>query len=120
MARAARFGNAGENGAGEALAGRSPAPHQVMTQNRVKPMSIHIIEEEKPYRLISDGEGRYAVIEARAGHVYSLHCRQRNGALDSPAGMAVVVGDGWGDETPARQLFRDMCGREEGYSQIIW
>lgn len=83
-------------------------------------MSIYIIEEVKPYRLICDGVGHYAVIEARAGHVYSLHGRQRNAALDTPAGMAVVVGDGWSDETPARERFREMCGREEGYSQIIW
>lgn len=83
-------------------------------------MAITIVEEQTPYRLITDGQGRYAVIEARAGHVYSLHGRHRHGAADGPEGMAAVVGDGWRDEEKARQRFAAMCRGEEGYSQIIW
>lgn len=83
-------------------------------------MAIQIVQETKPYRLISDGEHRYAVIEARAGHVYSLHGRHRNAAEDTPDGMAAVVGDGWRNEEAARRRFADMCEREEGYGQIIW
>lgn len=83
-------------------------------------MSISIIREEEPYRLITDGAGRYAVIEARAGRVYSLHGRARHEADDSPDGMAAVVGDGWRDEAAARRRFEAMCRREEGYSKVIW
>ncbi len=83
-------------------------------------MAIHIVEETEPYRLISDDHGRFAVIEARAGHVYSLHGHHRNAAEDTPTGMASVVGDGWRDESAARERYATMCRREEGYSRIIW
>ncbi len=84
-------------------------------------MAIRIIEENKPYRLVSDGAGRWAVIEARAGHVYSLHGRERRRADDNETGMAAVVGDdGWRDEDRARRRFEAMCRGEEGFSQIIW
>ena len=53
-------------------------------------MAISIIREENPYRLISDGCGHYAVIEARSGRVYSLHGAARHEADDSVDGMEVV------------------------------
>lgn len=83
-------------------------------------MAIRVVEENEPYRLICDGAERWAVIEARAGHVYSLHARHRNTAEDSSEGMARVVGDGWRDERTARHRYSAMCRREEGYSKIIW
>lgn len=83
-------------------------------------MAISIIREEEPYRLIGDGAGRFAVIEARAGRVYSLHSRARHEADDNPEGMAVVVGDGWRDEAAARRRFEAMCRREDRFSQVIW
>ena len=83
-------------------------------------MAISIIREENPYRLISDGCGHYAVIEARSGRVYSLHSAARHEADDSTDGMEVVVGDGWRDEASARRRFEAMCRREDGGSQVIW
>jgi hypothetical protein len=35
-------------------------------------MAVTIVLEEEPYRLITDGDGRYAVIEARNGLLSSL------------------------------------------------
>lgn len=83
-------------------------------------MAVHIVEESEPYRLIRDDQGRFAVIEARAGHVYSLHAEHRTGADDTPQGMESVVGDGWRDEAAARRRYSAMCRREEGYGRIIW
>ncbi len=83
-------------------------------------MAISIIREENPYRLIRDGRNRYAVIEARAGRVYSLHGAARHEADDSIDGMKVVVGDGWRDEASARRRFEAMCRREDGGAEVIW
>ena len=54
--------------------------------------TIKIVTEKETYRVITDGRGRYAVIEARAGHVYSLDPRHSVHAEDTPEGMAQVVG----------------------------
>lgn len=84
-------------------------------------MAIHTVAENAPYRLVRDDDGRYAVIEARSGKVYSLHGRDRRHADDSPEGIAAVVGDdGWRDERRARTRFEAMCRGEERYSRIIW
>lgn len=83
-------------------------------------MAISIIREEEPYRLIGDGGGQFAVIEARGGRVYSLHGRARHEEDDSAEGMAEVVGDGWRDEATARRRFEAMCRREGRYSEVIW
>jgi hypothetical protein len=58
-------------------------------------MAITIVLEEEPYRLITDGDEHYAVIEARDGLVYSLHSHDRHEAPDTVEGMAAVVSDGW-------------------------
>ena len=57
-------------------------------------MAVTIVLEEEPYRLITDGDEHYAVIEARDGLVYSLHSHDRHEAPDTAEGMAEVVGDG--------------------------
>ncbi|HSV28535.1 MAG TPA: hypothetical protein VLL76_03225 [Candidatus Omnitrophota bacterium] len=86
------------------------------------PIQAHIVAEVRPYRLIEDDYGRCAVVEARCGHVYCLHCdHPRHCAPDTPAGMVEVVGDhGWTDQDHAAALFRELVDREERYSQIIW
>lgn len=83
-------------------------------------MAITIVQEQPPYRLIGDGGGRYAVIEARGGRVYSLHPRRRRGAEDTPEGMARVVREGWCGGSTARRRFRSMVRNEERYARIIW
>jgi hypothetical protein len=83
-------------------------------------MAITIVLEEEPYRLITDGDGRYAVIEARDGRVYSLHCHDRHEAPDTKEGMAAVVGDGWREPGRAMQRYHYMTRREARYSELIW
>ena len=83
-------------------------------------MAITIVLEEEPYRLITDGDGHYAVIEARGGRVYSLHSHDRQEAPDTAEGMAAVVGDGWCRPGRAMECYCYMTQREACYSELIW
>lgn len=85
-------------------------------------MTVQVLEKAESYRLITDGEGHYAVIEARNGHVYSLESCHRHSADDTMEGMEQVVSqcDGWRDEETAWRRFLSMARSEERYSQIIW
>jgi hypothetical protein len=83
-------------------------------------MAATIVLEEEPYRLITDGADNYAVIEARNGLVYSLHCHGRHEAPDTAEGMAAVVGDGWREQSVAMERFKFMTRREACYSELIW
>jgi hypothetical protein len=83
-------------------------------------MAVTIVLEEEPYRLITDGDEHYAVIEARDGRVYSLHSHDRHEAPDTAEGMAAVVGDGWRGPGRAMERYYDMTRREARYSQILW
>lgn len=83
-------------------------------------MAIRIVDQAGTYRLISDN-GRFAVVEARTGHVYSLHGHNRRRAEDTEQGMAAVVGDdGWFDEQAARKCFDDAVQGGEDYARTIW
>ncbi len=84
-------------------------------------MAIEIVETADTFRLISDGGGRFAVVEARAGHVYSVHGHDRRRAEDSERGMGEVVGDdGWFDEAAARRCLDEAARGGDTYSRIIW
>ena len=83
-------------------------------------MAVMIVLEEEPYRLITDGDEHYAVIEARDGLVYSLHSHDRHEAPDTAEGMAAVVGDGWREQSMAMERYQYMTRHEARYSQMIW
>ena len=83
-------------------------------------MAVTIVLEQEPYRLITDGDEHYAVIEARDGRVYSLHSHDRQEAPDTAEGMAAVVGDGWRKQGAAMERYQYMTRREARYSQTIW
>ena len=83
-------------------------------------MTIMIVLEEEPYRLITDGDGHYAVLEARDGRVYSLHCHERHEAPDTPEGMAAIIGDGWRERSRAMERYQSMIRRENRYSEMLW
>lgn len=83
-------------------------------------MPIQVIDNAGTFRLISDGT-RYAVVEHRAGCVYSVHGHHRREAADDEEGMMKVVGeDGWFSESDARRCFDDAVRRGESYARIIW
>jgi len=83
-------------------------------------MAVTIVLEEEPYRLITDGDGHYAVIEARDGLVYSLHSHDRHEAPDTAEGMVAVVGDGWCKPGMAMECYCYMTQSEACYSELIW
>jgi hypothetical protein len=81
---------------------------------------ITVIREEESFRLIRGADGRCAVVEVRAGYVYSLDSRARAGAKDTAAGMAEVVGqDGWRDEASAAARFESMVRDERRLSEKL-
>lgn len=82
---------------------------------------IDIIERADSFLLISDGKGRFAVVESRNGHVYSIHGHDRREAPFDEEGMRHVVGDdGWFDEDSARQALRQARGDGETFARVIW
>jgi hypothetical protein len=83
-------------------------------------MAVTIVLEDKPYRLIADGNENYAVIEARDGLVYSLHSHNWQKAPDTAEGMAAVVGDGWCKPGRAMEFYHYMIRYEARYSQVLW
>jgi hypothetical protein len=83
-------------------------------------MAVTIVLEEEPYRLITDGDEHYAVIEARDGLVYSLHSHDRQEAPDTAEGMAEVMGDGWCKPAMAMECYHYMIRHEVRYSQTLW
>lgn len=84
-------------------------------------MGIRIIDSDETYRLITDGGGRYAVVEARCGHVYSLDCHHAHQAPDGEEGMREVVGEhGWNDYPAARDCFRKAVTGERYYKEHLW
>jgi len=83
-------------------------------------MAVTIVLEEELYRLITDGDEHYAVIEARDGRVYSLHSHDRQEAPDTAEGMAAVVGDGWREPGRAMERYLYMTRHEARYSELIW
>lgn len=84
-------------------------------------MGTVVVKEMRPYRLIRDDGDRYAVIEARCGHVYCLDCdHPRHMAPDTPEGMVSVMGHTWMDQAHAAALFKRMVDGEEHYSQMLW
>jgi hypothetical protein len=100
---------------------KKSAEEVAMREENRPHLHAEIVQETRPYRLIRDEDGRCAVIEARAGHVYSLESTHpRREAVDTPQGMATVVGNGWQDDVRALALFQLMVDNEERYSQILW
>lgn len=83
--------------------------------------AVSVLDAQENYRLIGDGAGRFAVIEARAGFVYSLDPHHAAEAEDGPAGMAKVVGPrGWKARDAAQRLFDHMVRGERELAERLW
>lgn len=81
---------------------------------------VSILEEKGSFRLVAC-DGRFAVVEARAGQVFGLPDDAeggRDGASDSPDGIASVAR--WTGEDEAHALMRDLSERGDELSRRIW
>ncbi|WP_207479222.1 hypothetical protein [Arenibaculum pallidiluteum] len=83
--------------------------------------AIRIVEEGGSFLLV-EGEGRWAVVERRAGRLYPLDPDRvaEDGAPDTPDGLARAADPGWTDEATARRCFAAMVGRGEHLARTIW
>lgn len=82
---------------------------------------VQVVDKQETYRLISDGHGRYAVVEVRCGQVFSLDAHHSRKAADCDDGMLAVVGrDGWFDEAAARRCFDEAVRNGRHLSRVIW
>jgi hypothetical protein len=81
---------------------------------------IEIVEEHGSFLLIRAGP-RFAVVERRAGRIYSMVPGPRKGKPMTPQGMASVMAEGGSlSEDEARALFADLCERGDRLARRIW
>lgn len=81
---------------------------------------VSVVEEKGSFRLVAC-DGRFAVVEARAGQVFGMPDDAeggRDGASDSPDGIASVAR--WTGEGEARTLMRDLSERGDQLARRIW
>jgi hypothetical protein len=70
--------------------------------------------ERKGSHVLVEIDGRWAVLERRAGKIYNLKPGSRRGYADTRAGIVVCVGaDGWLSRTEARRLFTEVTRQGE-------
>ena len=81
---------------------------------------VSIIDQRGSFRLIECTPHGFAVIEARAGQVYSLDGAERRRSDDCESGMAEVVGAaGWCDRRAARRRFNRLVRTGERLAEKI-
>lgn len=81
---------------------------------------VSVVEEKGSFRLVAC-DGRFAVVEARAGRVFGMPDDaegDRDGASDSPDGVVSVAR--WTGEDEARALMRDLSERGDQLARRIW
>lgn len=81
---------------------------------------VSVVEEKGSFRLVAC-DGRFAVVEARAGQVFGMPQDRdggRDGAADSPEGIESVAR--WTGEEEARALLRDLSQRGDQLARRIW
>ena len=65
-------------------------------------------------------DGRFAVIEERAGKIYGLNPKRRRGYPNTPDGVAQAVGTAWQSEIAATRLFDEVTREAERLARRIW
>lgn len=81
---------------------------------------VSVVEEKGSFRLVAC-DGRFAVVEARAGQVFGMPDDAnggREGAADTPEGTMSVAR--WTGEDEARALMRDLSARGDQLARRIW
>ena len=81
---------------------------------------VSVVEDTGSFRLVAC-DGRFAVVEARAGQVFGMPEDRdggRDGAADSPDGIEAVAQ--WTGEDEARALMHDLSQRGDQLARRIW
>ena len=79
------------------------------------------IVAESGSHLLLEHNGRYAILERRAGRVYALSDGERDGYPDTPDGRTAAADRaGWGMEQETRDRFAEISRRGEGLARKIW
>ena len=83
-------------------------------------MAINIVEVRDGYVLLRRGD-RFAVIERRAGHFYSLHGRTRYSIDCDLEKVALIVEEAdWVDEAQARATLAFAGRRYDDLAERMW
>jgi hypothetical protein len=81
---------------------------------------VSIVDQRGSFRLVQCTPHGFAVIEARAGQVYSLDREERRQAEDCESGIAEVVGTtGWCGQRTARRRFDRLVRTGERLAEKI-
>lgn len=83
-------------------------------------MSVRVLDEDEPFRLVTDGLGHYAVLEARWGHVYPVHRHDCCGCDDTPEGMEKAAEKEWRMAAQALAEFDFARQGEQRLAEILW
>ncbi len=84
-------------------------------------MSVKVLKEDEPFRLVTDGQGHYAVLEARWGHVYPVHRHDCcDGCDDTAEGMEQAASKEWSRAAQAMAEFDFARQSEQRFAEILW
>ncbi len=80
-----------------------------------------VVVEAKGSHLLLRRHGRFAVLERRDGRTYGVRDGARRAFPDTSEGMlAACEAQGWGDESPMRELFQELTRRGEDLARRLW
>ncbi len=90
-----------------------------MSRDRLAEAGIEVIDHRGSHLLIRH-QGRWAVIEWRAGEIYGLDAERRQGFPPTAEGIAAAVGEGWREEAAARAVLDELSARGDQLAQRLW
>ena len=79
--------------------------------NRLDSRGTHVLIEY---------DGRFAVVEERAGKIYGLNPARRRGYPCTPEGVVGAIGADWKSEVAAIRLFDQVTREAEHLAQHLW
>jgi hypothetical protein len=82
---------------------------------------MRVVETRENYLLVEE-DGRWAVVERRAGRWYPMREASREGAdpNDAAAVRRVIGEGGWSDEIEARRVLSELAAQHDHLAQRVW
>jgi hypothetical protein len=82
---------------------------------------MRVAEETENYLLLEE-DGRWTVVERRAGRWYPMRGERHEGAdpSDAAAVRRVVGDDGWSNEVEARRVLDEVAARHDRLARRLW